>query len=173
MARGATAITNAARVATTLYPMTPAEGRIYGIDPSRQDWYVRLDRAKGNYSAPGTTGKWFEKISVGLTIEDDPTGTLQPVYLESAIQNTEDNVLRRALADAVLPGRPASVYSLATRFRSDGTIDGSHRTVMRKIEDLLAIPYEQDGMVWEVSQLLAGKGNKVASHVSCKPNTER
>lgn len=65
-ARGAGALSGAVRAARTVTPMSDKEAHGFGIEPSRRGWYVRVDDAKGNMSAPADEAVWFERQSIDL-----------------------------------------------------------------------------------------------------------
>lgn len=65
-ARGAGALAGAVRAARTITPMSAKEAEAFDIEPGRQGWYVRVDDAKGNMSAPSEDAVWFERHTVEL-----------------------------------------------------------------------------------------------------------
>ena len=76
-ARGAGALAGAVRSARTITPMSDREGEAFDIQPERRSWYVRVDDAKGNMSAPARDAVWFERHSVELA-QGDWVGVLSP-----------------------------------------------------------------------------------------------
>ena len=76
-ARGAGALAGAVRSARTITPMSDREGEAFDIQPERRSWYVRVDDAKGNMSAPARDAVWFERHSVELA-QGDWVGVLAP-----------------------------------------------------------------------------------------------
>lgn len=76
-ARGAGALAGAVRAARTITPMSDREGEAMGIDPTRRSWFVRVDDAKGNMSAPAAEADWYERHSVELA-QGDWVGVLAP-----------------------------------------------------------------------------------------------
>ena len=74
-ARGAGALAGAVRSARTITPMSDKEAEGFGILPARRSWYVRVDDAKGNMSAPSANAVWFERHSVALP-QGDYVGVL-------------------------------------------------------------------------------------------------
>jgi hypothetical protein len=66
MARGASAISGAVRAARTLSEMSEKDADALGITPDRRRFYVRIDDAKGNMSAPVSKAVWCERQSVHL-----------------------------------------------------------------------------------------------------------
>lgn len=70
-ARGASALVNAARIAHTMANMGEKEAGLFGITEEERQWFVRLDSAKANLSAPTRLAKWFKKVSVVLPNGDD------------------------------------------------------------------------------------------------------
>ena len=76
-ARGAGALAGAVRSARTITPMSDKEAEGFGIPAARRSWYVRVDDAKGNMSAPSSDATWFERHSVELA-QGDWVGVLAP-----------------------------------------------------------------------------------------------
>tara|TARA_R100001443_G_scaffold110848_1_gene123048 strand:- start:106 stop:1473 length:1368 start_codon:yes stop_codon:yes gene_type:complete len=76
-ARGAGALAGAVRAARTVTPMSDKEADGFGIEHSRRAWYVRVDDAKGNMSAPAGEAVWFERHSIELG-QGDYVGALAP-----------------------------------------------------------------------------------------------
>ena len=76
-ARGAGALAGAVRAARTVTPMSDKEADGFGIEHSRRAWYVRVDDAKGNMSAPAGEAIWFERHSIELG-QGDYVGALAP-----------------------------------------------------------------------------------------------
>jgi hypothetical protein len=68
-ARGASSIIGAVRVALTLTNMTEDDAKALGFTKDRRNSFVRMDRAKANYSALGDA-RWFEKVSHELANGD-------------------------------------------------------------------------------------------------------
>jgi hypothetical protein len=71
MARGASAIGGAVRVAVTLAEMTEAEAAKLGVEAERRRRYIRVDQARSSQSAPATKAEWFEKHSLTIANGDD------------------------------------------------------------------------------------------------------
>ena len=76
-ARGAGALAGAVRSARTITPMSDGEADALGILPARRAWYIRVDDAKGNMSAPSSEAAWFERHTVELA-QGDYVGVLAP-----------------------------------------------------------------------------------------------
>lgn len=62
--RGAGGLVNSARMAATLFLMTPGEASGNGVSEKDRYRYVRYDDAKSNQSLLGSGARWFEKVSV-------------------------------------------------------------------------------------------------------------
>lgn len=82
--RGAGALVNSARMASTLFVMTEGEAEPLGVKTEERYRYVRYDDAKANASLIGNR-HWFEKISVviqngqdGDSQGGDEVGALKP-----------------------------------------------------------------------------------------------
>lgn len=76
-ARGAGALAGAVRSARTITPMSDKEAEAFGIVADRRGWYIRVDDAKGNMSAPAANALWYERHSVELA-QGDYVGVLAP-----------------------------------------------------------------------------------------------
>lgn len=74
--RGASSLASAARVVSTLLPMTEEEAEEMGVTEYERLFRVRLDSAKGNMSSPGDKGEWFRKESVEID-NGDSIGVLR------------------------------------------------------------------------------------------------
>ncbi|WP_161993649.1 helicase RepA family protein [Muricoccus nepalensis] len=65
-ARGAVALTSAARAAFTLTAMTPDEASGFGIPEGQRRRYVRLDEGRASIAPPSEKARWFELANVNL-----------------------------------------------------------------------------------------------------------
>ena len=72
-ARGASSLSGAVRAARTLTGMTEEEAQ--GFNVKDRSWFVRVDSAKANMSAPSEFTSWLERHSVDLA-NGDKVGTL-------------------------------------------------------------------------------------------------
>jgi hypothetical protein len=76
-ARGAGALAGSVRSARTITPMSDKEAEAFSIPFDRRGWFIRVDDAKGNMSAPSANAVWFERHSVELA-QGDYVGVLSP-----------------------------------------------------------------------------------------------
>ena len=95
-ARGAGALAGAVRSARTITPMSDKEAEGFDILPARRSWYVRVDDAKGNMSAPSADAVWFERHSVEL-VQGDYVGVLAPWSPPDPFDGLGADGARRAL----------------------------------------------------------------------------
>lgn len=74
--RGGKALTDAARVAITLNPMSDGEASHYGLSPDERDRLVSVSYGKSNMTARNSTKFWFRLQSVALGNGDNlhPSG---------------------------------------------------------------------------------------------------
>jgi RecA-family ATPase len=72
--RGASALSNAVRVAHTLMAMSEKDAEGLNIAAENKWQYVRLDDAKGNMSPPAQRARWFQRKGVILPNDDDSLG---------------------------------------------------------------------------------------------------
>lgn len=105
--RGAGALVNSARMASTLFVMTEGEAEPLGVKPEERYRYVRYDDAKANASLIGNR-HWFEKISVviqngqdGDSQGGDEVGALKPWSPSGIEELSEDhiNAILKAVGD--------------------------------------------------------------------------
>lgn len=76
IARGASAIVNAARVAFTMLNATETDAEEYGFADEERNRWVRLDDAKMNMSLANKVATWFHK-ETQMIITGDPIGVLK------------------------------------------------------------------------------------------------
>jgi hypothetical protein len=82
-ARGASALIGIARIVSTLFPMTRAEGDLMGITDDKRVDYLRYDDAKANLNRKSPFAKWFVKRTIILNnsaggLPPDEVGALEP-----------------------------------------------------------------------------------------------
>jgi hypothetical protein len=170
-ARGASSLLAASRIAHTVTQMSKAEGEDFGVDPA---FYIRLDDAKGNFSAPGSQITWFKRTGFSLPNGDD-VGVLEAVKLEPVVKEEAGDMFQdqliQAVANKVLVGSPVTISSLATRLPKEdpaifpGKKPPVHRTVMTKIRATFLSHKEVNGVIYRVGKpVLEVKG---ASNPEC------
>lgn len=114
--RGAGAIAGVARVALTLYGMSEKDAKRHGVPAEQRPWYVRLDSAKANLSAPSSGARWFRRVSVRVAVLADEceaetfdgddgrrwafeeVGALEAVALDTVEAGDDDGAVLAALA---------------------------------------------------------------------------
>lgn len=135
VARGAGALIAAARIAHTIYDMTDKEAKSLGVSADRAPWYMRLDSAKSNMSAPGKTTQWYRKEQVNIFDgSSQGTGAVRPVNLDGAVNLDEQLIaLTRKLVNGPMP-----IVDLARQLIADPLINCSERTVIDKLRELTA-----------------------------------
>lgn len=99
IARGASAIVNAARVAFTMLNATSQDAQDYGFDDEERHRWVRLDDAKMNMSLANKVATWFHK-ETQMIITGDPIGVLKyedrkhdPRYIMMKVANAINNYM--------------------------------------------------------------------------------
>lgn len=100
-ARGASALSGAVRAARTLSVMTEREAETLGILSDRRGWYVRVDDAKANMSAPVGNASWFERRSINLP-NADIGGDSVGVFDSWSPPDPFDGLSTQAARDALL-----------------------------------------------------------------------
>lgn len=101
--RGAKAVIDAARVSSTLAPMSKEEAERWGIGDAMRRFYVRMDDAKRNM-APAEKARWFRLVGVNLG-----NGT--------ALYPNGDEV------QAIVPWEPPSIFGDASPERLNALLD--------------------------------------------------
>ena len=71
VSRGASAITNKARITMTMFPATDQDREVYGISEDDRHKFVRMDDAKMNLTIASSQSVWFRKQPVRLINGDD------------------------------------------------------------------------------------------------------
>lgn len=98
--RGASAVSNAARINFTLFPMSEKDAELLEVLPADRKRYVRLDDAKMNHSLESAFATWFEKVSVEVGAGRESIGVLKPWQPHSATGKTRQYIAE-LLADHV------------------------------------------------------------------------
>ena len=77
--RGASSLVGAARIVTTLYDMSEADAKLYGISQDERHLYIRMDDAKANLSLKSGNALWYKKETVKL-FNGDYVGVLREAF---------------------------------------------------------------------------------------------
>ncbi len=85
IARGASAVVNAARIVFTLLNATREDAIEYGLSDEERSIWVRMDDAKMNLALANNTATWFQKQSQPMPFSPDTVGVLR--YRESMRKN--------------------------------------------------------------------------------------
>lgn len=88
VARGASAVVNAARIAFTLLGPSQTDLETYGFDEADANKWSRLDDAKMNLSLADNNTTWFKKGAVRI-----PSGDLVGVLHHEKVQKTQEHIL--------------------------------------------------------------------------------
>jgi hypothetical protein len=119
-ARGAKALTDAARCAAVLGPMSPEEADRLGVVPAERWRHVRLDDAKANLAPRAEQAMWYrlEGVKLGNGTADYPHGdtvaALTPWQPPSAFIDISVEVANAAL-DEIAAGPQPGVLFAATK----------------------------------------------------------
>jgi len=119
--RGASAMKDAARLVSTLTPMSPEEAKAFGIPEHERRQYIRLDRAKTNIVRMSGPATWFKLVGIrlgnatALYPNGDEVQTVEPWSPPETWAGLDDNLLNRILTEieAGLPDK--SRYSAEPR----------------------------------------------------------
>ena len=119
-ARGAKALTDAARVARLLSAMTTSEAEKLGVDPRERHRFIRLDDAKANLAPRAEAALWFRLDSVNLNNATplypagDAVAVVVPWTPPSPFAALDDAACNRVL-DAIAAGPEPGVRYTAQR----------------------------------------------------------
>ena len=168
-ARGASATVSAARVAHTLNVMTEKEAETWGVSKERSSFYVRLDDAKQNFTAPSKNTLWFERGSVQLA-SGDHVGVLKVAPLERSTQKERPGMpeVRGVVIRAVRPGHVVNLASVVEIVRkspdvlfvmggADEKTEFPSSTARRWVEQALEGGYTCSGYRYDIISEPAGR----------------
>jgi hypothetical protein len=179
-ARGASSNVSAARVVHTLNTMTEKEAKEYGIPETQASFYVRMDDAKANFSAPTKGTVWFKRSGVLMPSGKDEIGVLKHVTLGKLEKAREDltqgaDEVMQAIAGFIKPGTSKTVNSVAEFILAQGSVvpflgaqAPSRTTLMRRLEDwYLREPVTVGGVVLSFAIEQAGSYKKKCINCVC------
>lgn len=155
-ARGASSLINAARIAHTLSPMEKSEAKSFGISPDRSAWFVRLESAKANLSAPAASANWFEKVSVDL-FNGDQVGALRLADIKDMSEEIADQEFKsdagdvaKVLKEHVKPGESIKLtdaYNILSGAKVAHLFEISEKRGKEKIMAILQSGHCTDGEI--------------------------
>jgi hypothetical protein len=133
MARGASAIGGAVRVALTLLEMNEKEALEMGIPKEHRRFYVRVDFARNSQAVPSHAADWFHKHGVTLSTGDDapvlvpwdppqstPGGQIIPDLVKAIGEGfTDENGLVRPWSPQPRDSEPRSIRALLRKLGVD------------------------------------------------------
>lgn len=115
--RGASSMKDAARLVSTLTPMSPEEAQQFGISEAERRCLIRMDSAKVNIAPPSAKATWFRLVGVpldngsSLYPAGDSVQTVEPWEPPDTWAGLSHELLNRILDD-IEAGRPdGSRYS--------------------------------------------------------------
>lgn len=141
--RGASALKDAVRIASTLFGMTEKEADKYGVDDQERASLFRLDDAKANMSPMAARPWWFRREGVESP-NGDRVGIARPVDMAHAERLAEEDAeaererIQDAVVRAVGVGGERTVNQLVGDLAQDALANVGKRTARKRIED--AIP---------------------------------
>lgn len=104
IARGASAVVNASRIAFTLLNASTQDQLDYGIPASEGHMYARLDDAKMNLSLAGRDATWFKRESYRI-YSGDSVGVMRHTELQKSKQHIKIYLADVILDELTLSGR--------------------------------------------------------------------
>ena len=171
-ARGASSLAGVIRVAHTLYGMSKGDAERLAVPEDERRFYLRLDDAKSNLSAPGGSPIWLKRESVTIA-NGDEIGVLAPVDLTDretkARENTEErhrSIIARLISfiDSELTVNKAGIALI----EQEGTLYPTHQnknfngrcpaTVRKEIEAAVASGITVNGQTFQIDDREGGIG---------------
>ena len=113
--RGASALSNAVRVAHTLSPMGKKDAEALDVPKEDKTRYVRLDDAKGNMSPPAQGARWFERKGVALPNANDKLG-LELDEVDLSISHEDSHLILEEVEKRWFLKEPFSVAPQSPRY---------------------------------------------------------
>ena len=161
--RGASDITNAARLAKTMYAMPQAEAKKWGVPPEICHRYVRIDDAKANHIEMSGQPQWFEKVTVSLD-NGESSFALRPVQLGDDQRASRCENLVTALLSAAI-GKTADAAGKLVNFSPSPKARGDSNTALwlighgagdYTVEEVRAALKGLEGLVIRVTEYKSG-----------------
>jgi hypothetical protein len=143
IARGASAIVGAVRIAVTLTTMSEADAQEFGLptDITARNNYVRMDDAKSNY-APLRAAQWFEKVPYTLDNGETVPAAVPWTPPEAKVASDADLAALKTAIERGCPGgepwskklsrEPRSVRALLEQYKFHG--HAAQREALAKLE---------------------------------------
>lgn len=132
-ARGASALAGAVRAARTLTGMTQEEAEGFGV-AERRSWFLRIDNAKANMSAPADKTAWLERHSIELPNGDHvgAIGVWQPPKLFSHITQSAIDEIMAELRNGFYSPDARSENSAVSLVERLGKVNAKQATAILK-----------------------------------------
>ena len=127
IARGASALKDAARVVATLTPMSTVEAKAITFDTQKRSRHFRLDFAKQNFS-PACVNAWWFRMESCLIDNGEHVGVPVPVNLKPLFRNStskvkwDDLLVAEALERLFGNTSPIEWKSLQPQFETDNQV---------------------------------------------------
>lgn len=112
IARGASAVINASRIAFTLLNASQQDAEDYGLQDNERHHWVRLDDAKMNLSLANTTATWFKKEGQRIP-SGDIVGVLRSFTLDKSHMPLRNRIAEVIVTTLAAAGRGSMTMKAA------------------------------------------------------------
>lgn len=152
VARGASAIVNAARVAFTMFNASAQDAEDYGLNEDERYMWVRLDDAKMNLALATDKATWFRKE--GLKI---PSGDVIGVMKHEELERSHVHITAR-IAELLISTMVANNVASMPMVQAQGVLKTSlplwaNKTdleIRRRLEGMFATAFQSQGRTLKV-----------------------
>lgn len=153
-ARGASSLVSAARIAHTLTPMCEDDAAELGVADIDRPFFIRMDNAKANMSAPDEQTEWYRLQSVVLPCGDSVGAMERRYFDDTKIKSEQHRELFDLIVSNVGCGNTMSLGGVIKRLQADPNAPPSvakinRSTLMRRIENALKVPVDHNSVVVE------------------------
>jgi hypothetical protein len=168
IARGASAIVNAARIGFTLLSATQADAEEYGMQDEERHTWVRLDDAKMNLALASQTATWFKREGVKIP-STDIVGVMH--YSDKMVKGSHH--LRNRIAKLLIATMTANGSGFMTMPQAVATIKAgeplyANKTdtdIRRKVEGMFSIALEIEGRTLKCEREMSDKDKKSSDKI--------
>jgi len=162
IARGASAIVNAARVAFTLLNASEQDAEDYGMQDDERFMWVRMDDAKMNLALASNKATWFFKEGVKIP-SNDVIGVLRHDALEKSREHIKTRVARILIESMTATGAASLQLPRVCNIIKAEIPQWAAKTeveIKRRVEQLFYAPYELNGCTLVVERVTNEKTKK-------------
>lgn len=149
IARGASAIVNAARIGFTLLTASQQDAEEYGLQEDERHMFVRLDDAKMNLALASNTATWFRREGVRIsTVHNDVVGVMHYTNIVKGTHHIRNRIAKLLIGTMMANGSGFMSMSQAIATIKAGEPLYANKTdtdIRRKVEGMFSIAVEIEG----------------------------